>query len=372
VPAILVAMAMVIDESSQVRAKRPEEPVPESAISAVGRIEGASLELELRPELAGRIAEVLVREGQTVEAGAVLLRLDDRQYRQEVALAEAELALSRAQLERLVNGAHKQQRLEAAALYQAKVAELKQAEADWRRVQDLRRSKVVSQQEVDDKWARLSSLQKEVEAAKARVELLEAPARPDEIRIDQAHIQAAQARLELAKVQLDHTQLRAPRKGQILRADVEPGELVGPASAQPALVMADTSSFRVRAWVEELDAPRVRVGMKATLTADGLPGEKLQGRVCRLSPRMVRKEILSDHPTEKYDTKTREIWIALEPRSPLVVGLRVDVTIVADPAVDNKTGAGSVLHRAQPGKPASGKESAPSVPSRQDRSNRSQ
>ncbi len=265
-------------------------PTRQNAISAVGRIEGASIEIELRPELAGRIAQVLVHEGQTVEAGAVLLRLDDRQYRQEVALAEAELALTRAELERLVNGAHKQQRLEAAALCQAKQAELDQAKSDWQRVQDLRRSKVVSQQEVDDKWARLTSLRKEVEAAKARMELLEAPARPDEIRIHQAHIQAAQARLELAKIQLDHTQLRAPRHGQILKADVLPGELVGPVSAEPALVMADTSSFRVRAYVEELDAPRVQVGMKATATADGLPGERLCGRVSRLSPRMSRQD----------------------------------------------------------------------------------
>ena len=141
------------------------------------------------------------------------------------------------------------------------------------------------------------------------MELLEAPARPDEIRIHQAHIQAAQARLELAKIQLDHTELRAPRHGQILKADVLPGELVGPVSAEPALVMADTNSFRVRAYVEELDAARVKVGMKATATADGLPGERLCGRVGRLSPRMSRRTITSDHPDERLDTKTREVWI---------------------------------------------------------------
>ena len=105
VSAVLVAMAMVIDNTSQVRANRFEAPTRQSAISAVGRIEGASIEIELRPELPGRISQVLVHEGQTVEAGAVLLRLDNRQYRQEVALAEAELALTRAELERLVNGA---------------------------------------------------------------------------------------------------------------------------------------------------------------------------------------------------------------------------------------------------------------------------
>ena len=73
--------------------------------------------------MAGRIAQVLVCEGQTVEAGAVLLRLEDKQYHLEVALAKAEIGLAQAKLERLIDGAHKQERAEADALHQAKVAD---------------------------------------------------------------------------------------------------------------------------------------------------------------------------------------------------------------------------------------------------------
>ena len=51
------------------------------------------------------------------------------------------------------------------------------------------------------------------------------------------------------------------------------------------------------------------------------------GRVVRLSPRMDRKTVWSDRATERYDTKTREVWIELQPGPPLVLGLRVDVTI---------------------------------------------
>jgi ABC-type lipoprotein export system ATPase subunit/multidrug resistance efflux pump len=327
---VLVSAGFVTDPASQLHANRPEEPLLQHSIFAAGRIEGASTEIGLRPELTGRIAELLVREGQFVEAGAVLLRLDDRQYQQEVALAEAELALTQAQLDRLVNGAHKQQRAEADALCKAKLAELERTELDWQRTQSLLKSRVVSQQEADNQRTLVASVTKEAEAAKARLELLNAPARADEIRIDQVHIQAAQARLELARVQLDHTQLRAPRSGQILKADVELGELAGPNSAEPIIVMADTSSFRVRAHVEELDAPRVQIGMKAVVTADGMPGEQLYGRVIRLSPRMGHKEMSSDRPNERFDTKTREVWVSLEPGPSLVVGLRVDVMIDAN------------------------------------------
>jgi hypothetical protein len=97
--------------------------------------------------------------------------------------------------------------------------------------------------------------------------------------------------------------------------------------------MADTSRFRVRAFVEELDAPNVRVGQQAVITVDGLPGREFHGPVTRLNPRMGPKTLWSDHPTERQDTRTREVWIDLdEPTSGLVLGLRVDVFI--DVALD--------------------------------------
>ena len=68
--------------------------------------------------------------------------------------------------------------------------------------------------------------------------------------------------------------------------------------------------------------------MSATITADGLPGIELAGRVVRLSPRMSRKQLFTDDPAEHYDTKVREIWLDLDPtNTPLVLGLRVDITI---------------------------------------------
>ena len=106
--------------------------------------------------------------------------------------------------------------------------------------------------------------------------------------------------------------------------------MAGPESPQPSIIIADTSRFFVRAFVEELDAPRVQLGMMATVAADGLPGKEFHGRVTRLSPRMDHKQLWSNHPTERFDAKMREVWIELDDAESLVIGLRVDVTI--DPA----------------------------------------
>jgi multidrug resistance efflux pump len=325
--AAVVAMGMIIDAQSSPPAVRQVDQADEFRIFALGRVEGATPEIELRSQLTGRIVGLPVKEGQFVEQGEVLLVLDDQQHQFEVALATAEVELAWANLAHLVNGAHPHERAEAAALYRAKLGELNLAKRAWKRISELIEAEAVSQQKADDQEGQVVVLTAEVEAAKARFEQVEAEARADEVRMDEARIQAAQARLELAKVQLERTRIQSPCRGQLLEVDVEAGELTGPGSAQPAIVMVDTTKFQVRAFVEEIDAPRVTLGMAATVRTDGLPDREFKGRVVRLSPRMGRKQLWSDRPAERYDTKTREVWIELDEGESLVVGLRVDVMI---------------------------------------------
>jgi len=323
----IVALGLMIDAHSRTPTDRPAENREPPTVFALGRVEGVTPEIELRPRQSGRVVEVAVCEGQVVEEGQVLLRLDDQHLRYEVALAAAQLELAQAKLQRLLNGVHPQQRSEAAALYRAKMAQLKRAELAWRRADELRREKAIPEKEADNRKTEFEAATAEFEAAKARLERLEAAARADEVRIENAQIQAAKARLELAKVQLEWTKLRAGCRGQVLKIDAQLGELAGPDSAEPAVVMADTSRFYIRAYIEEMDAPRVKIGMTAKIVADGLPDRQFTGRVIRLSPRMGRKKLWSDHPAERYDTKTREVWIELENEGALVLGLPVDVMI---------------------------------------------
>ncbi len=270
--------------------------------------------------------KIAVKEGQYVKAGDVLLELDDSELIEEVAVAAAELHLAEAQLDRLVHGAHTKQRAEAAALHQAKLAELERAKLTWNRVEELLHSSSVSQQEADNQRTLVSGLTAEAEAARAHLEMLNSPAREDEVQMETARVQEAKARWKLANVQLDRTRLRSPLSGEVLKVDAEVGELAGPASLAPVIIVADTSRGFVRAYVEEMDAQVVRAGMSATVTVEGQQGHELHGRIVRLSPRMEDKSFRTDRPAEKLDAKTREVWIELDER-PSVIGLRVDVVI---------------------------------------------
>jgi multidrug resistance efflux pump len=315
----------------------------QTSIFATGIVEGRTEEIELLPEATGRVDELLVGLGDWVDAGQVLLKLDNRTQRAQVAVSLANLQLEQANLDRLVNGARESERAEARALLTAKQARLRQALLTWQRVQTLRAQDALSQQEADDQEGVFHTLSAEVEACQARLNQLEAPARDDELRAAQARVAAAQAAYELSQIALDRTVLRAPVRAQVIDMHVEIGETVSRGRSAPVVVLSDTSTLRVRAFVEEIDAPSISVGAKAIVAADGLPNQRFEAIVASVSPRMNPKRMATDRPNELYDSKMREVVLDLTvpPHGcALLVGLRVDVTFTTTPPIDTATAGG--------------------------------
>ena len=335
---LMAGSIYVIDERSVQLTTPTEQPTVQDRIYATGIVEGATPDIELRTEISGRVVDVLVATGDWVQKGDVLVRLDGRRQIQQVAASQASLELAEAQLVRLTNGARTEERAEAMAMIRAKNAQLVQARLSWTRISELREQKAVSQQEADDQQGLVDRLQAELEAAQARSDQLTAPARADEVRVATARVAAAEAEHALAQLALEKTELRAPCRGRVLDLDIEPGEITGVDSPEPVVVLTDTSTLNVRAFIEEIDAPRVELGMSARIVADGLPGRQFQGQVTQLSPRMARKVFYSDRPDELYDTKVREVMIRLDNPDDLLVGLRVDVLFSLAPS-----GAGGLV-----------------------------
>lgn len=325
--AIVAAAGWWIDGQSRAPTDHTTpSPLPQQ-IYAAGRVEGVRPEAGLRPWEHGRVMQLHVQEGQQVAANQVLLTLDDEQHRYDEALAVAQWQRAQAELDRLVNGARSEERAEATAGYNARLAQLERARLTWKRTQSLHADGVVSHQQADDDRTRLVGLEAEVAAAEARMQLLQAPARDDELRAAQATVAAAKANVDTVRLRLRRRQLLAPFAGRVLQINIEPGEMAGPQSTEPAIMLADTSRLRVRAYVEELEAPGVAIGAAAQVIADGLPNQVFHGRVTQVSPRMGAKTVWTNAPPERHDTKTREVWIDLDSGEGLVVGLRVNVMI---------------------------------------------
>jgi multidrug resistance efflux pump len=320
--------------STEARTGQPIQTVAGSKIFAQGVVEAATGEIDLRPSLTGPVEAIFVAEGQLVEAGQPLLRLEDRHYQQRSELARAEVLEAQAKQQRLSNGPTAYERAELEAQYQAKVAELRHEETLSSRVAQLLQSQAITQQKADDQFIKLETLKAEVAAARSRLDRLNNEPRNDDLQIANASVAAASARYELAVAEHERTTLRASIAGRVAKLNIDVGEVTGPAALEPAAILVDPTRLRVRAYVEELDAPQLRLGMATRITADGLNGRQYAGRLTWLSARMGTKTIWSNRPDERRDTKTREVTIDLDGSSEdLVVGLRVDVFIDKTPVV---------------------------------------
>jgi multidrug resistance efflux pump len=283
--------------------------------------------MALRPEVAGVLAVIQFRENQPVSKGVVLFELENECQKVKVALAEADLGLALAQKEKLQNGERAEKRRAMRAAADARKAVYFQAKAENERSEQLVPSRAVSREQADATYYRMQRAKAEWDEAQAELALVEAPARAEEMKAANAKVAGAQAGLRQAQAELAKTQVRAPCDGRVLQVYAEPGEMAGPTTAQPVLLLADLSRRRVRAFVEELDAAKVQVGQKVQVTADGLPGRTFGGKVAVLLPRMGKRSPQSDTPGEYKDVYYREVLIDLNRAEELPLNLRVQTRI---------------------------------------------
>jgi ABC exporter DevB family membrane fusion protein len=300
-------------------------------VAAPGRVEPVSEEIDIGAELAGRLAEVLVDEGAAVTKGQVLARLDSDDERARLASAEASRAVAEAELARVVNGARSEERREVRAAVRKAEAEFEQAELEWRRRDELARDGVIAAEERDRAARALRVMQASLDEARERAGTIDSAAREDERARAEASVQLARARVAEARAMLEKTVIRAPADGTVLRRYKEAGETVAPEAGDSARVftVADTRRLRVRVDVDETDVARVTAGQQAWVTADAFGDRRFAGTVVFVGEILGRKNIRTDEPGERVDTKVLETLIDLEPGTRLPVGLRVDAFIGA-------------------------------------------
>jgi HlyD family secretion protein len=304
------------------------EAGPAVAVAAgPGLVEAISEELRVSAQIGGRLERVLVDEGDRVKAGDVLAVIDNRDFHARVVSAEAELRLREAEYRRIVNGARAQERQEAAAALAEADAVLQHALTEQTRQRNLFESGVSPEADADaaDRAARVS--QARVDAARERFDLITADAREEDRARAEAEVSYARARLDEARALYDKTFIRAPMDGVILRRLRQAGESVSTQFDSPVVTLADDRIRRVRVDVDETDVAGIAPGQAAYVTADAFAERRFPGRVVRVGQSLGRKNVRTDAPTEKVDTKVLETLVELEDGRELPLGLRVQAFI---------------------------------------------
>ena len=224
-------------------------------VMGTGTLE-ARVKATVSPKISGRIGEVLVDQGDRVSAGDLLVRLDDEELQQQVAIAQANVEAARAAIERL-----KTDKTRANAVFE-------QAQKSHDRVQALIGQNAVSQDDVD----------KAIEAlAIAVVGISRAEAAITE---GQKELISAEKTLEYHRARLQDTEIRAPFDGLIVKRHREPGDVVVPGSSMLTLIA--TEELWISAWVDETEMSRVQQDEVARVLFRSEPDRSYPGTVTRL------------------------------------------------------------------------------------------
>ena len=289
--AIIAAVALWLRRGSAI-------PVQTVVVTASGGAEGgaagtsvtangyvvARTRAAVSAKVPGRLADLRVSEGSFVRKGETIARLENADYRAQVAQAEANLSTARAQL------------IEAEA-------ERDQLQREARRLRDIRaeNSELVSAQDVEGAEARAAQADARVRAAAARVE-------------------SAEVGLRFAQASLDNTLVRAPFTGTVLRKEAEVGEVVAPSvggglTRGAVVTMADLTTLEVEVDVNEAYIARITRDQAARIILDAYPDTSFQGRVRQVVPTADRQRA------------TVQVKVSILDRDPRILpemGARVD------------------------------------------------
>src|SRR6267378_2653300 len=240
----------------------------------------------IAPKVHGLIAEILVRDNQSVEAGQPLVRIDPEDYQQaesaaeaDVAFAEAALAQQAAQQELASANIHA-----ASAAIQSAEAEQVRAEADRSRFDALVIRGGVSEREAERTRATAASA--EADADKSRAAYAASEQQHSVVAQSRGQLAAAvgkaKAALSLARLNLEHTIIRAPVSGIVGDRQAQIGEYVQPGTQLMTIVPMNT--VYVVANFKETQTARMLVGQHVRITIDALPGKSIEGEVESFAP----------------------------------------------------------------------------------------
>ncbi len=191
---------------------------------------------------------------------------------------------------------------------------------------------MISREEMERYTSQYNVDQAKYQAAVEHHALVDDHAREEDKAFAEADLKLAQAQLEEAKARYEKTFIRSPIDGTVLRKHHRNGESVSNSSTvpDPILTIGDRKVLRVRIDVDETEIAKVRVGEKAYVTADAFGDQKFWGKVVRVGEQLGPKNIRTDQPTERVDTKILETLVELDSAQQLPVGLRVDAYIVTE------------------------------------------
>ncbi len=317
-------------------------------VTALGRLEPEAEVVKLSAPIAldgDRVAQLLVKEGDRVQAGQVIAILDARDSLQDaLQQAQTQVSIAQAKLDQVKAGAKtgeidaqrssivrlQKDRSGELAAQSATIdrwqAEVRNARAEYDRFQKLYQEGAITASSLDSKRLTFDTAQAQLAEARAKqnqssgslqAQISEAQAtldriaevRPVDVRAAQAEVNNAIAAQKRAETNLEQAFVRAPTAGQILKIHTRSGEKL---SSDGIVELAQTSQMVAIAEVYQSDISRVKVGQTAVITGQAFTGE-VRGTVALVGLQVSRQNVYSNQPGENSDRRIIEVKIRIHP-----------------------------------------------------------
>lgn len=280
-------------------------------VSSVGSVRALNT-VEVGSQLSGQVIELTADFNTPVVAGDLLARLDPQTFERRVQEAEANLAVTRANVE-----------IQAAGIEKAE-ANLINARREFERQQSLVERGSVSASALDNAQAAFQSARADVSIARAQYQNA------------LATVQQREASLEAARIDLDRTEIRAPIDGVVIDRAVDIGQTVAASLQAPVLfsIAQDLTDIQIEASVDEADIGSVESGARAEFTVDAFPGETFAAQVgqVRLAPN-EEQNVVTYTVVINADNPGRKLLPGMTASIDIVTGQREDVLRASNAAV---------------------------------------
>ncbi|MGE5508783.1 MAG: HlyD family secretion protein [Chitinophagales bacterium] len=292
-------------------------------LTTSGTIEAT--DVPVAAEVAGKVAAVLVEEGQRVRAGEPLAKLDTTALSIQLEQARAALKMAQARLAEAQAGPRAAQVRQTDELARQASAALEGAQKNFDTVKQLYDQGVAPKTQLDAATTALDTARAQAKAARAQADLVKQGATAEQLKQLEAQVEQASASVKLAEWSLDRATVKAPVDGSVIRRLVEPGALISPGATLATL--SNPEDLWLRVYVPENQLSLVKVGMEAQVEVDSYPGRRFRAKVVSISdqaeftPRNVQTK--QERATTVYAVKLR---LDEGLRGELKAGMPADVT----------------------------------------------
>jgi len=288
----------------------------------------------LSTKISGIVSQVAVEDYQRVKAGDLLVQIKDDDFRAQVEQAEAGVLAARAALE----NNHRQKELQSSKIAQAQAnvnaarADVERTRLERNREEALEKTGSSTHQKLeqavaDEERLRATMMSRQAELDTQRRQVAVLDAQEKQLKADMS---AKEAAVKLARINLDYTRIVAPTDGIVGERKVLPGQLVSPGTQVISLV---SQTVWVIANYKETQLRNVRIGDRADVMVDGVPGITFTGRVETISPASGSQFSLlpPDNATGNFTKIAQRIpvKIILDPKQGMTERLRPGMSVIA-------------------------------------------